>query len=60
MDIVDSFHDLLPIPLGVGLDSVLYGSGPLGLSLAAQRRSAKRDRQNRWLRDGLRSLNALG
>ncbi|CAK0825378.1 unnamed protein product, partial [Prorocentrum cordatum] len=59
-DIVDSSHDLLPIPLAVGLDSVLYGSGPLGLSPAAQRRSAKRDRQNRWLRDGLRSLSALG
>ncbi|CAK0796885.1 unnamed protein product [Prorocentrum cordatum] len=27
MDIVDSSRDLLPIPLGVGLDSVLHGSG---------------------------------
>ena len=61
--VMDQMHlsrDLLPIPLDAGLDAASWGSTPFGSSAASAGRGAKRDRQNRWLRDGLRSLHALG
>ena len=61
--VMDQMHlsrDLLPMPLGAGLDAALWGSAPFGSSAASARRGAKRGRQRRWLRDGLRSLHALG
>ena len=56
----DRIRDLLPVPLGEGLDSLLLGASAMGTSSSQRRRARRRRGQEDWLRDGLASLNALG
>eukprot|EP00959_Pyramimonas_sp_CCMP1952_P092568 1937357-Pyramimonas_sp.AAC.1 len=53
-------RDLLPIPIGSELMSLLSGCSAFGTSLSAKRRAATRRRQDMWLIDGIASLNELG
>jgi len=53
-------RDLLPIPLGAGLDTLLLGASAAGLSQSQRRRARRRRGQEGWLIEGLEALNDLG
>ncbi|CAK0841047.1 unnamed protein product [Prorocentrum cordatum] len=59
-DVGGRHRDLLPIPVGAELRSLLSGEGAWGTSPSAKRRSATRRRQDQWLLEGIASLNELG
>lgn len=53
-------RDLLPIPLGEGLEDVLYGACAPRDSSGQRRKARSSIRAERWLREGLAALNDLG
>ena len=57
---MDSQRDLLPFPLGAGLDEVLRGHAMPASSAGQQRRRREDRRIEGWLREGLACLNDMG
>ena len=53
-------RDLLPIPMGAELKSLLGSEAAWGTSTSAKRRAASRRRQDDWPIDGISALNELG